>query len=209
MKWHPSALGKLMTAPKLKSEVLSETAKSEIRKIAKEQFFGFSSSITTKPMMKGKDWEEESIALVNQVRGTFYVKNKERFENEFLTGEPDIILDHSIIDIKTSWSLETWPATPHEGMNKDYEWQLMAYCWLLNKSHAELIYCMIDTDDSLLNDWDNRFIHKVSHIDPVKRITVLRYEFAGEHHIDQMKEKLTAANEYYSQYINQLNNKEI
>jgi hypothetical protein len=207
MKWHPSALGKLMTAPKLKSEQLSETAKSEIRKIAKEQFFGFSSSITTKPMLKGKDWEEESIALVNQVRGTFYVKNKERFENEFLTGEPDIILDNSIIDIKTPWSLETWPATPDEGVNKDYMWQLMAYCWLLNKSHAELIYCMIDTDDSLLNDWDNRFIHKVSHIDPEKRITVLKYEFAGEHHIDQMKEKLIAANEYYSQYINQLNNK--
>jgi hypothetical protein len=207
MKWHPSALGKLMTAPKTKSEQLSETAKSEIRKIAKEQFFGFSSSITTKPMLKGKDWEEESIALVNQVRGTFYVKNKERFENEFLTGEPDIILDNMVIDVKTSWSLETFPATSEEGMNKDYMWQLMAYCWLLNKSHAELIYCMIDTDDTLLNDWDNRFIHKVSHIDPAKRITVLRFEFFGEHHIDQMKEKLIAANEYYSQYINLLNNK--
>jgi hypothetical protein len=86
-------------------------------------------------------------------------------------------------------------------------WQLMGYCWLLNKSDAELIYCMIDTDDTLLNDWDNRFIHKVSHIDPAKRITVLRFTFFGEYHIDQMKEKLTAANEYYSQYINQLNNK--
>jgi hypothetical protein len=207
MKWHPSALGKLMTAPKTKSEQLSETAKSEIRKIAKEQFFGFSSSITTKPMLKGKDWEEESIALVNQVRGTFYVKNKERFENEFLTGEPDIILDNMVIDVKTSWSLETFPATSEEGMNKDYMWQLMGYCWLLNKSDAELIYCMIDTDDTLLNDWDNRFIHKVSHIDPAKRITVLRFTFFGEHHIDQMKEKLIAANEYYSQYINELNNK--
>jgi hypothetical protein len=206
MKWHPSALGKLMTAPKLKSEQLSETAKSEIRRIAKEQFFGFSSSITTKPMIKGKDWEEESIALVNQVRGTFYVKNKERFENEFLTGEPDIILDHSIIDIKTSWSLETWPATPDEGVNKDYMWQLFAYCWLLDKPQAELIYCMIDTDDVLLGDFDNRSIHKVSHIDPKHRITVLRYEMLYEY-IDQMREKLTAANEYYSQYINLLNNK--
>jgi 5-methylcytosine-specific restriction endonuclease McrBC regulatory subunit McrC len=158
-------------------------------------------------MLKGKDWEEESIALVNQVRGTFYVKNKERFENEFLTGEPDIILDNMVIDVKTSWSLETFPATPDEGMNKDYMWQLMGYCWLLNKSDAELIYCMIDTDDTLLNDWDNRFIHKVSHIDPAKRITVLRFTFFGEHHIDQMKEKLIAANEYYSQYINELNNK--
>jgi len=206
MKWHPSTLGKLMAAPKTKSEVLSETAKSEIRKIAKEQFFGFSSSITTKPMIKGKDWEEESIALVNQVRGTLYVKNKERFENEFLTGEPDIIEDDMIIDIKTSWSLETWPATPDEGVNKDYMWQLFAYCWLLDKPQAELIYCMIDTDDVLLGDWDNRSIHKVSHIDPAKRITVLRYAMLDEY-IDQMREKLTECNEYYSQYINLLNNK--
>ena len=206
MKWHPSILGKLMTAPKLKSEVLSETAKTEIRKIAKEQFFGYSSTITTKPMMKGKDWEEESIALVNQVRGTLYVKNKERFENEFLTGEPDIIEDWTIIDIKTSWSLETFPATSDEGINKDYMWQLFGYCWLLDKYQAELIYCMIDTDDALLGDWDNRSIHKVSHIDPKLRITVLKYEMLDEY-IDQMREKLTACNEYYSQYINQLNNK--
>jgi hypothetical protein len=195
-----------MTAPKLKSEQLSETAKSEIRKIAKEQFFGFSSIIVTKPMIKGKDWEHESIALVNQVRGTFYFKNNERFENEFLTGEPDIILDDMIIDVKSSWSLETFPATPDEGVNKDYMWQLFAYCWLLGKWQAELIYCMIDTDDVLLGDWDNRSIHKVSHIDPKHRITVLRYAMLDEY-IDQMREKLTACNEYYSQYINQLNNK--
>jgi len=206
MKWHPSSLGNLMTAARAKSEILSETAKFYIKKKAKEDYFGFSSNITTKPMMKGKDWEEESIALVNQVRGTFYVKNKERFENEYLTGEPDIILDDKIIDIKTSWSLETWPATSEEGENKDYMWQLIGYCWLLDKTQAELIYCMIDTDDVLLSDWDNKSIHKVSHIDPAKRITCLNYDINMEV-IDQMKEKLTAASEYYSQYINNLNNK--
>jgi len=206
MKWHPSSLGNLMTTAKAKSEILSETAKSYIKKKAKEDYFGFSSNITTKPMIKGKDWEEESIALVNQVRGTFYIKNKQRFENEYLTGEPDIILDDKIIDIKTSWSLETWPAISEEAENKDYMWQLIGYCWLLDKTQAELIYCMIDTDDVLLSDWDNRSIHKVSHIDPAKRITSLKYEMNMEV-IYQMKEKLTAASEYYSQYINQLNNK--
>ena len=206
MKWRPSSLGKLMTQPKSKSEVLSETAKSYIKTKAKEDYFGYSTHLQTKPMLKGTDWEEESIALVNQVRGTFYVKNKERYENEFLTGEPDIILDDSIIDIKTSWSLETFPATQDEGANKEYMWQLMGYCWLMNKTQAELIYCMIDTDDVLLSDWDNRFIHKVSHIDPVKRITCLKYEMNPDY-IDQMKEKLTAATEYYNEYIEQLNNK--
>ena len=206
MKWHPSSIGNLMTTAKAKSEILSETAKTYIKKKAKEHYFGFSSSITTKPMIKGKDWEEESIALVNQVRGSFYIKNKERFENEFLTGEPDVILDDCIIDVKTSWSLETWPATPGEGVNKDYMWQLFAYCWLLDKQEAELIYCMIDTDDLLLGDWDNRSIHKVSHIDPTKRITVLKYAMLDEY-IDQMKEKLSASTEYYNEYTNQLNNK--
>lgn len=206
MKWRPSSLGKLMIQPKSKSEVLSETAKSYIKTKAKEDYFGYSTNIQTKPMLKGTDWEEESIALVNQVRGTFYVKNKERFENEFLNGEPDIILDDCIIDIKTSWSLETFPATQDEGANKEYMWQLMGYCWLMNKPEAELIYCMIDTDDVLLSDWDNRFIHKVSHIDPVKRITCLKYAMVPDY-IDQMKEKLTAATEYYNEYIEQLTNK--
>ena len=195
-----------MTQSKVKSEVLSETAKSYIKTKAKEDFFGYSSNIQTKPMLKGTDWEDESIALVNQVRGTFYVKNKERFENEYLNGEPDIILDNSIIDIKTSWSLETFPATGEEGINKDYEWQIRGYLWLLNKPYAELIYCMIDTDDLLLTDWDNRFIHKVSHIDPRKRITVLEYQ-RNPINEEMMAEKLTAASEYYSQYIEQLNNK--
>lgn len=206
MKWRPSSLGKLMIQPKSKSEVLSETAKTYIKIKAKEDYFGYSTNIQTKPMLKGTDWEEESIALVNQVRGTFYVKNKERFENEFLTGEPDIILDDCIIDIKTSWSLETFPATQDEGANKEYMWQLMGYCWLMNKTQAELIYCMIDTDDVLLSDWDNRFIHKVSHIDPVKRITCLKYAMVPDY-IDQMKEKLIAATEYYNEYIEQLTNK--
>ena len=206
MKWRPSSLGKLMTQPKAKSEILSETAKSYIKTKAKEDYFGYSTHLQTKPMLKGTDWEEESIALVNQVKGTFYVKNKERFENEFLTGEPDIILDNSIIDIKTSWSLDTWPATPEEGINAQYEWQIRGYLWLLDKPVGYLIYCMIDTDDVLLGDWDNKFIHKVSHIDPAKRITVLEYQ-RNTINEEMMVEKLTAATEFYNNYINQLNNK--
>jgi hypothetical protein len=206
MKWRPSSLGKLMTQPKAKSEILSETAKSYIKTKAKEDYFGYSTHLQTKPMLKGTDWEEESIALVNQVKGTFYVKNKDRFDNEFLTGEPDIILDNSIIDIKTSWSLDTWPATPEEGINAQYEWQIRGYLWLLDKPVGYLIYCMIDTDDVLLGDWDNKFIHKVSHIDPAKRITVLEYQ-RNTINEEMMVEKLTAATEYYNEYTNQLNNK--
>ena len=206
MKWHPSQLGKLMTNPRSKSEVLSETAKSEIRRIAKEDFFGYETELNTKPILKGKLWEQEGIDLLNQVRFTKYVKNAVRVENEYMTGECDIIIDDLIIDIKSSWSLETFPATPSEGDSSDYEWQGRAYMWLYDRPSFELIYTMYDTDDTLLTDWDNKSIHKVSHIDPIKRITVIRYERDTQYE-ELIIERLRACNEYYSQYVNELNSK--
>jgi hypothetical protein len=63
---------------------------------------------------------------------------------------------------------------------------------------------MIDTDDFLLSDWDNKSIHKVSHIDIRKRITVLRYE-RNTSIEESIRERLTACTEYYNEYIEQLN----
>ena len=203
MKWHPSSLAKLMTESRTKSEVLSQTTKSYIASKAKEDFFGYNSFISTKAMQKGTDFEHESIELVNQIRDTFYIKNEETIENDYMIGTPDIILDNSIIDIKTSWSLETFPAISAEGVNKDYEWQLRGYMMLCDKQSAELIYCMIDTDDFLLSDWDNKSIHKVSHIEPKKRITVLEYE-RNTITEEAIRERLTACTEYYNEYIEQL-----
>lgn len=206
MKWRPSQLGKLMTNPRSKSEVLSETAKSEIRKIAKEQFYGYNTELKTKPMIKGTDWEQVGIDLLNNVRFTKYTKNENRVTNEYMSGCCDIITDDLIIDIKSSWSLETFPATPSEAESSDYEWQGRAYMWLYDRPAFELIYTMYTTPDELLTEWDNLSIHRVDHIDPAKRITVVRYE-RDQALEEQIKERLTHCSEYYSQYINQLNNK--
>jgi len=210
-----SSLAKLMTNPRNKSESLSETAKSYIKQLAKENFYGYTSKVETKQMRKGTEYEMESISLVNSVWfGSNFVKNQLRETQGYLSGHPDIITDDSIIDdsiiddsiieIKTSWSLETFPALPEDA--DSYEWQVRGYMHLFNKPRAFVIFCMIDTDDELLSDWDNRDIHKVSHIDPTKRITVVQYER------DEMKEELMLsrlrdASEFYSQYMQQLNNK--
>jgi len=206
MKWRPSQLGKLMTNPRNKSEVLSETAKSEIRRIAKEDFFGYSSEIKTKPMIKGTDWEQDGIDLLNNVRFTKYTKNKLRVENEYMSGCCDILLDDLIIDIKSSWSLETFPATPSEGESSDYEWQGRAYMWLYDRPEFELIYTMYNTPDELLTDWDNLSIHRVDHIPSHHRITVITYQ-RDEQYEDLIRERLIHCNEYYSQYVNELNSK--
>lgn len=206
MKWRPSQLGKLMTNPRSKSEVLSETAKAEIRRIAKEDFYGYNSEIKTKPMIKGTDWEQDGIDLLNNVRFTKYTKNKLRVENEYMSGCCDILLDDLIIDIKSSWSLETFPATPSEGESSDYEWQGRAYMWLYDRPEFELIYTMYTTPDELLTEWDNLSIHRVDHIPSHRRITVITYQ-RDEQYEDLIRERLIHCNEYYSQYVNELNSK--
>ena len=195
-----------MTSPRTKGEVLSETAKTYIRSLAKEDFYGYSSEIENKYLTKGINQELESIELLNAVRFEDYTKNSERITTDLLTGECDIITDDTIIDIKTSWSLETFPATEDEAHDKDYEWQLRGYMMLYNRPKAELVFCMVSTDPDLLNAWDNKTIHEVDHIEPRFRVTVVQYERDEALEV-QMLEKLRAAQEYYVWYVNQLNSK--
>lgn len=199
MKWHPSSLGKLMTSPRSKSEVLSEGAKTYIKEVAKENFYGYHTDINSKYIFKGRDQEFDSIELLNSVRFTNYEKNTVRMVNEWMTGEADIVTDDLIIDIKTSWSLDTFPALPEDGYESKYEWQLRAYMMLYERPKAELIYCMVTTSNELLNEWENLALHRVDHIAPEKRITVLAFE-RDQDKEKEIIEKLKAATEYYNEY---------
>ena len=206
MKWHPSSLGKLMTTPKSKTENLSQGAKTYIRQVAKQDFFGYRVELDNKYINKGKDQEQDSIDLLNAVRFTKYPKNIFRLEDEYLTGECDILTDDRVIDVKTSWNLETWPATPGEAHDNDYEWQGRAYLMLYEREIFELVFCLVTTKDEFLNQWEQIDLHRVDHIAPEKRITSVIYERDLEKE-ELIREKLIFANEYYSQYINQLNSK--
>jgi len=58
----------------------------------------------------------------------------------------------------------------------------------------------------LLSDWDNKTIHQVDHIEPAKRITVLKYERNVEKE-EFMNEKLVHASMFYAMCIAELNDK--
>ena len=206
MKWHPSSLGKLMTTPKSKGENLSQGAKTYIRQVAKQDYFGYRVELDNKYINKGKDQEQDSIDLLNAVRFSNYKKNDVRLDDEYMTGECDILADDRVIDIKTSWNLETWPATPGEAHDNDYEWQGRAYLMLYEREIFELVFCLVTTKDEFLNQWEQIDLHRVDHIAPEKRITSVIYERDLEKE-QLIREKLIFANEYYSQYINQLNSK--
>ena len=197
-----SALPTIMTNPRTKGEVLSETAKSYLKKIAKEDFYGYTATLENKYLTKGIEVEAQAIELYNEVFFTNYTKNEVRETNEWLTGECDIDTGTKIIDIKSSWSLDTFPATEEDVNIKDYEMQLRGYMMLYNRDEAEVAYCIVSTPEELCK-WENQELHQVDHIDPRFRVTVKKIKRDLNIEMD-IEAKCKASIEYYTTYINQL-----
>ena len=142
---------------------LSQGAKTYLEKLFKEEYFEKRTEITSKFMDKGNEVEEQSITLFSKVTDTFFVKNKKHFENEYLTGTPDMVKD-KVPDIKSSWNLDTFPMFDTELKNDLYYWQVMAYMELTGIHKGEIAYCLVDTPMHLIQDeirkqsWLNGYI---------------------------------------------------
>jgi len=202
MKFRASSLGKIMTDPKFKDEILSVGAKTELQYIAKELVYGYTRTFSSKYTDKGLAVENESIALYNSVHFTNYVKNNERKTNEWITGECDIFTGDRIIDIKSSWSIDTFPVMSEDAHDKNYEWQMRAYMMLWNVQLAEVAYCLVDTPDDLIG-YEPVDYHYVSQIPEVLRVTSVVYtrDDALE---AKIKRKVEEANRYLDELVKQI-----
>jgi hypothetical protein len=201
-KFRASSLATIMTEPKSKSEILSAGAKTELGLIAKELVYGFSRSFSSKYTEKGTLVEPDALALYNSVFFTNHVKNTERRTNDWITGECDIYTGSKVIDLKSSWSLPTFPATAAEGKDTAYEWQIRAYLWLWDCQQGEVAYCLVDTPADLVG-WESEELHYVSQIPEILRITRVFYE-RDESMEDRIKAKVEAANAYLEQLVKQI-----
>ena len=202
MKYRASAIGKLMTEARSKFEPLSETTKSYLLELWIENTYGRRKVIDSKYMIKGTTVEEESITLYSLYSNDFYRKNNERRVNEFITGEPDIITDTHIIDIKSSWSIFTFMDSKFsKTINKDYYWQLQAYMSLFNKQSAKLVYVLTNTPDELV-ERETRFRtcdekeFKFDDIPLQERIFEIEVK-RNDDDIDRMYNRINECNEYY------------
>lgn len=202
MRFRASSLGKIMTDPKSKDEVLSAGAKTELGHIAKELVYGFSRTFSSKYTEKGIQVEQASIDLYNSVHFTNYLKNTERKTNDWITGECDIATPEKIIDIKSCWSLDTFPVLAEDGLDKGYEWQGRAYMMLWDVPAFEVAYCLVDTPEELIG-WEPPEYHSVGHIAEELRITKVQYlrDAALE---EKIKMKVDAANDYLDELVNKI-----
>lgn len=200
LKFRASSLSAIMSNGK--DGDLSVGAKTSIEKMAKQFVYGYDSQITSKYMDKGIEVEDQSIDLLNMVMFTSYQKNTERRENNWISGECDIYTGNSIIDIKSSWSLETFPCLAEQGIEAAYEWQLRAYMWLWDVDRAQIAYCLVSTPEHLIG-YENRSIHIVDHINPELRVTFVDYE-RDKTLEDKIIEKVEKARKYYDQVVEKI-----
>ena len=120
MKIRCSSIGKIMTSPKTKGEVLSQTTKTYIQGLALAHVYGIRKEFSSKYTDKGNECEDMCLSFVMEVidKG-FLFKNEENFSNDWLTGTPDVVTDQVLIDVKNSWSGSTFPWFETECPNKD------------------------------------------------------------------------------------------
>ena len=150
-KIRASQIAKIMTNPRKKTETLSETTKTYLKEWLKEQIYNRKKEFTSKYTDKGNIVEDNSIDFAAEMLGYgMLVKNEEYFENDFITGTPDVITNDTIIDLKNSWDNFTFPLFDDEIPNKDYMHQLQGYMALKGLKKARLIYVLSDTPLNLI-----------------------------------------------------------
>lgn len=204
LKVRASSLHKIMGKPRLKSEVLSETAKSYIIECFKEDQYGFSSFEGNQYTKKGHIMEDEAIFQSSILDGISYEKNQERKDNGFITGECDIFTGNKVIDIKNSWDIGTHCFFKREAEEKTkksgYDWQLWAYMWLWGVNSGEVHYWLLPTPEEAMRPFDDegKLITLVNQITIEQRRTVQSIEFNPDL-IEEVKEKINHAKEFYNQ----------
>ena len=127
---------------------LSKGAKTVLRKMRREIKFNRRKQLKSKYLTKGIQLEEQAIDFLSIYHDTVFENNKERRENEWFSGESDIIEG---IDAKCAWELDTLP-DPEEPLPAIYEFQDRIYMMLWDKDEWTTSSIVLNMMDSALND---------------------------------------------------------
>ncbi|WBV60278.1 hypothetical protein PFY12_14715 [Chryseobacterium camelliae] len=143
-------LGDLLRKRDEKPEI-SKSVETHLSDIHKGFFMKRDRHISNKFTEKGIRVEEKSITLYSDVKNTLFVKNQKHYSDRFKKGTPDNV-QKKVRDMKSSWSLDTFPMYEKAIQNKDYIWQLYGYMDLTKIYESELVYALIDTPTNIIVD---------------------------------------------------------
>ena len=192
-----SAAGVLMTNPREKNAKLAKTVEAYLQEWLKEQIYGHRKEIKSKYIDKGLEFEDVAIdKAIEWLDLPFALKNTERFNDDYFTGEPDIIIkDERVIDIKNSWVCFTFPLFDKDIPTKDYFYQVQVYMHLTGLKKASVVYVLLDTPET-------PYSMPISYAHLDKKYRIKRYDFEYQPEvIEELQNRVVSAREYISNII--------
>ncbi len=154
---------------KQKSKALPLTMETELIKIFRSEKYRRNFSFTNKYVQKGIQQEEKAITLYMKYLNekglrTFFTKNSQRLENDWFSGEPDVVDNKDIlktekgVDVKASWTLDSFPVVypdPLDERNKldqQYESQNQVYMDLTGAKKWVTAYTLVNSTEHQLQN---------------------------------------------------------
>lgn len=130
---------------------------------------------------RGRKTEPESIKLLSEVDKVPYLKNEERFENDFLSGIPDVLdiggralVDDSggteiywtkrIRDTKSCQDYPTFLYKIHKGTDDANEMQLKGYGDILECEDLAVVYTLPTMPESIRNGYKIKLAYKMDEV---------------------------------------------
>lgn len=121
---------------------------------------------------RGRKTEPESIKLLSFVDNMVYQKNEERFENEFLSGIPDVLhywslRDYSdkartVRDIKSCKDYPTFLYKIHKGLDPGNLEQLQGYGDILECEDLAVVFTLPTMPEEMRNGYKMKLAYKMN-----------------------------------------------
>ena len=140
-----------LLAKKDTAKGLPKGCKTYLKGWVKEQIYGRRKEIKSKYLDKGNQCEDEAISmLMTHYNLTYNEKNEVYYENDYMTGTPDLVYSDIVYDTKCSFDMSTFPLF-EDDIDNDYRWQLRGYMELLGISKAGLVYVLVNTPNHIVD----------------------------------------------------------
>jgi hypothetical protein len=194
-KIRASQIGKIMGNAKAKGE-LSAVCTTYLKEWYAEKLYCDTEEIRSKYFDKGNLQENEAIEeVVSKFDLGLGFKNLTFFENDYMTGTPDLLTETTVYDTKCSWNGKTFLNSVTSPIDSDYEWQLLGYMELTKRRESKLCYLLLNTPEE--SNYGNEVIY--DNIPMNLRFKAFNVEYSEEK-IKAIEDKVIKCREWLLEY---------
>lgn len=136
---------------------LTDSTKKTLSRLVFAEKYGRKVELNSPQISKGLEVEKNARDVLSRVSGMFLTPCEERKTNKWVTGKLDVDPQGVIIDIKSSWSWDSYSTILESSANEIYLRQGDSYMDLWNMKDFILCHILVDTPSKLVEGEIRRY----------------------------------------------------